>query len=308
VTAIRIAERLDSPDTAEVLAVIASITEADGVAPLSEHVLLHLRHGGDEGGRHFIAVDAKGAIVGYAHLDSTDEVHGASAELAVHPDHRRCGIARRLVEALIAATADGRLRLWAHGEQAAGAALAQSFGFTHSRVLWQMRRSLLAPLPEVALPDGISLRTFNPGDDDAPWLALNGLAFAGHPEQGEWTNVDLHQRLSEPWFSPSGFLLASDEATGNLIGFHWTKVHGRHGSHGHEAIGEVYVVGVDPAWGGQGLGRALTLAGLQHLRSLGLGQAMLYVDSTNTAAIHLYESLGFTRWDTDVMYLLTPHT
>jgi mycothiol synthase len=35
---------------------------------------------------------------------------------------------------------------------------------------------------------------------------------------------------------------------------------------------------------------------------------MLYVDSTNTAAIRLYESLGFTRWDTDVMYLLTPHT
>ncbi len=307
-TAIRIAERLGSPDTAEVLALIATITEADGMAPLSEHVLLHLRHGGDEGGRHFIDTDAQGAIVGYAHLDSTDEVHGASAELAVHPDHRRCGIAHRLVEALIAATTDGRLRLWAHGEQAAAAALAQSFGFAHSRVLWQMRRSLLAPLPEAALPDGISMRTFNPGDDDGPWLALNRRTFAGHPEQGEWTSLDLHQRMSEPWFSPSGFLLASDEATGNLVGFHWTKVHGRHGSHAHEAIGEVYVVGVDPAWGGRGLGRALTLAGLQHLRTLGLGQAMLYVDSTNTAAIRLYGSLGFTRWDTDVMYLLTPHT
>ena len=85
-------------------------------------------------------------------------------------------------------------------------------------------------------------------------------------------------------------------------------MHGKHGSHGHDAIGEVYVVGVDPAWVGNGLGRALTVAGLQHLRSLGLGQAMLFVESTNGPAIRLYESLGFTRWETDVMYLLIPHT
>ena len=306
-TGIRVAERLDPHDTAEVLTLIATVTESDGMAPLSEHVLLHLRHGGDEGGRHFIATDDSNAMIGYAHLDSTDEVRGASAELAVHPDHRRCGIGHQLVESLIGATPDERLRLWAHGEQAAAAALARSFDFAHSRVLWQMRRSLLAPLPDVVLPDGISLRTFVPGADDAPWLELNGRAFAGHPEQGEWTMVDLHQRMSEPWFSPSGFLLANDDAGGALIGFHWTKVHGRHNSHGHEAIGEVYVVGVDPAWAGQGLGRALTVAGLQHLRSLGLGQAMLYVDATSTAAIGLYESLGFTRWDTDVMYLLTPN-
>ena len=304
---IRVADRLDSHDTSEVLALISTVTDADGMAPLSEHVLLHLRHGGDEGGRHLIATDDSHAIIGYAHLDSTDEVHGASAELAVHPDHRRCGIGHQLVESLIRSTVDGRLRLWAHGEQAAAAALARSFGFAHSRVLWQMRRSLLAPLPEVALPDGVSMRTFVPGIDDAPWLELNGRAFAGHPEQGEWTLVDLHQRMSEPWFSPEGFLLANDDTDGSLVGFHWKKVHGRHNSHGHEPIGEVYVVGVDAAWGGRGLGRALTVAGLQHLRSLGLGQAMLYVDATNTAAIALYESLGFTRWDTDVMYLLNPH-
>ena len=306
-TGIRVTERLDPHDTAEVLTLIATVTESDGMAPLSEHVLLHLRHGGDEGGRHFIATDDSNAMIGYAHLDSTDEVHGASAELAVHPDHRRCGIGHQLVESLIGATPDERLRLWAHGEQAAAAALARSFDFAHSRVLWQMRRSLLAPLPDVVLPDEISMRTFVPGADDAPWLELNGRAFTGHPEQGEWTMVDLHQRMSEPWFSPSGFLLANDDASGALIAFHWTKVHGRHNSHGHEAIGEVYVVGVDPAWAGHGLGRALTVAGLQHLRSLGLGQAMLYVDATNTAAIGLYESLGFTRWDTDVMYLLTPN-
>jgi mycothiol synthase len=62
------------------------------------------------------------------------------------------------------------------------------------------------------------------------------------------------------------------------------------------------VVGVDPGERGTGLGRALTLVGLRYLRSRGLFQVMLYVDETNVPAIHLYESLGFTHWDTDVMF------
>ena len=92
---------------------------------------------------------------------------------------------------------------------------------------------------------------------------------------------------------------------GRAVGFHWTKIHGQdrtEAHHAHEAIGEVYVVGVDPAERGSGLGRALTLVGLRYLRSRGLFQVMLYVDESNTAAIGLYESLGFTHWDTDVMF------
>ena len=140
------------------------------------------------------------------------------------------------------------------------------------------------------------------GQDEDEWTDLNARAFAGHPEQGAWTREDLDLREREPWFDPDGFFLA--ERGGKLIGFHWTKIHEAqdHETRAHEPIGEVYVVGVAPEARGTGLGRALTLVGLRYLRSRGLFQVMLYVDESNTAAIGLYESLGFTHWDTDVMY------
>jgi mycothiol synthase len=305
---------LDADEVAAVSGVVEAATEADGVRPLSEHVMLHLRYGGDDPVRNLLAWDGD-QLAGYAHLDVTDEVAGASAEVVVDPAYRRHGVGQALVEATVAETRDGRLRLWAHGGHPAAAALAASLGFRESRELWQMRRSLYAALPEVSVPAGVELRTFRPGADDEAWVTLNALAFRGHPEQGSWTIDDLHRRETEPWFDPAGFFLAvrQDEHGERLVGFHWTKVHGGdshehphphpdgHG-HGHDPIGEVYVVGVDPAERGTGLGRALTLTGLRHLRALGLPDAMLYVDADNAPAIRLYQALGFTRWETDVMF------
>jgi mycothiol synthase len=298
-----------------VAALVEAATEADGVRPLSEHVMLHLRYGGDAPVRNVLVYQGD-RLAAYGHLDVTDEVAGASAEVVVDPAARRHGLGRLLVATTLAETPDGRLRLWSHGEHPAAAALAVSMGFTRSRSLWQMRRSLFAALPEPQLPDGVAVRTFVPGQDDDAWIRLNALAFRDHPEQGGWVADDLHRRMREPWFDPAGFFLAvrtAGDGTERLVGFHWTKVHGgpehhgvsgphSHDGHGHDLIGEVYVVGVDPDERGNGLGRALTLIGLRHLRHLGLPDAMLYVDADNAPAIALYTRLGFTRWETDVMF------
>jgi len=314
---------LDEAEIAAVTALVERSTETDGVRPLSEHVMLHLRYGGDQDVRN-VLVRVGGHLAAYGHLDVTDEVEGASAELTVDPAYRRGGIGTLLVRTTLGETSDGRLRLWAHGEHPAAAAMAERLGFHRSRSLWQMRRSLYAPLPAPAVPAGVDVRTFRPGTDDDAWVALNALAFRTHPEQGTWTADDLHRRMREPWFDPDGFFLAF--RAGRLVGFHWTKVHGGDGhhhvgghlphahegqtasnhGHGHDPIGEVYVVGVHPEEQGTGLGRALTLEGLKHLRHLGLPEAMLYVDADNASAIRLYTRLGFTRWETDVMFRRGP--
>jgi len=289
--------RLGEAEVAAVMALVDAATAADGVRPLNEHVMLHLRYGGDDEARSVLLYEG-GRLAGYAHIDPTDAVAGPSGELVIHPEFRRRGLGRRLLDAVLD-EAGGRLRLWAHGGHPGAERLAASAGFERVRSLWQMRRAMDAPFPDPVLPEGIRLDTFRPGRDEEAWLAVNARAFADHPEQGAWTLEDVKRREQESWFDPEGFFLAWRGE--RLAGFHWTKVHGD-GEHAHDPIGEVYVVGVDPSEQGTGLGRALVLAGLRHLRDRGLAQVMLYVDEANTPAIRLYESLGFTRWDTDVMY------
>jgi mycothiol synthase len=334
--------RLDSVESGLVQHLVDTISTRDGISPLSEHVLLHLQYGGDIDVRHVLAYSGA-ELLGYGHLDVTDELAGSSAELAVTPDARRRGIGHALVEHLQSESPDGRLRLWARGGQSGAAGLARSMGFAHSRTLLRMRRPLSDDIPEPVWPQHTHVRTFLPGLDDHEWLGLNARAFAELPDQAGWTEADLQVRMREPWFDPEGFFLAiEDNAEGreHIVGFHWTKVHGSteghshedghehddhehddhehdahddepddhehddhsHREHGHEPIGEVYVVGIDPDHRGSGLGRALTLVGLGHLRRQGLPHVMLYVDASNSAAIALYQSLGFQVWDRDVEF------
>lgn len=283
----------------------AAAASADGVAPLSEDTLLQVRHGSGTRARDLAAITADGALAGYAHLDAPDEKPGGdvSGELVVHPGHRCRGLGGALSSALIAGAEGAGVRLWAHGELPAAVSLAKAAGYTRVRALWQMRMPLASltalPAGTEAEPDGVSIRTFRPGADEEAWLTVNRRAFAHHPEQGSWDRHDLLLREAEPWFDPDGFFLA--ERDGRLAGFHWTKVHPGGGA-GGTPIGEVYVVGIDPGQQGGGLGRALTLAGLRHLRERGLAEVMLYVDEDNTAAVRMYTALGFSRWSTDAMY------
>ncbi len=296
-------DQLEPEQLREVLALVDAATDADGVSPVSEHVLLHLRHGGDGEADNLLVHTTDGQLAGYAHLDLTDLVDGSSAELAVHPSHRGRGVGGTLVRGLEARATDGRLRLWAHGQLPAARALAERFGYRQARVLWQMRKSLLAEQPRISVPEGVRLRSFIVGQDEQAWTELNNRAFADHPDQGGWSLSQIQMREKEAWFDAAGFLLAEDVEDGRLLGFHWTKVHGRDsGSHPHEPIGEVYALGVDPSAQGRGLGPGLTVAGLRYLRALGLSQVMLYVDESNAGAIRVYERLGFTRWDVDISY------
>ncbi|MEV6681770.1 mycothiol synthase [Streptomyces erythrochromogenes] len=277
-----------------VLDLIEDAARTDGTTAVSEQGRLQLRGGPRPGIRHFLLTDG-GRLAAYGQLEDTDPVEAPAAELVVHPALRGRGHGRAMGMALLAASGK-RLRVWAHGGKSAARHLAQVLGLTLFRELRQLRRPLAegAPLPDPVLPPGVTVRTFQPGTDDAAWLAANAAAFAHHPEQGSLTQRDLDDRIAQPWFDAKGFFLA--ERDGELAGFHWTKVHA------DQQLGEVYVVGVLPGAQGGGLGKALTAIGLQHLAAQGLPTAMLYVDADNPAALAVYEGLGFTTHEVDLMY------
>ncbi|MFI6156267.1 mycothiol synthase [Kitasatospora sp. NPDC051170] len=290
------------------LRVLAEAQELDGRAAVSEQGRLRLRNSdqGRPGVIHLLESSGGETVLGYGQLEVPETPSAnPSAELVIDPAARGLGLGRPLVEAVLEqAHREGRdaVDFWVHGGHPAARHLAQAYGAELVRELRQMRRR--GPQTEaVAVPEGIELRTFRPGEDDAEWLRLNALAFAHHPEQGAWTQQDLADRLAEPWFDPAGFFLATRE--GKVVGFHWTKVHPATAT--EPALGEVYVVGVDPAEQGSGLGRALTAAGLRHLTGSGegergLGTVLLYVDADNPAAVRVYERLGFTIHEVDLMY------
>lgn len=302
-------DRLPAGDVSAVLGLLTAATGADRVRPVSEEVELRLQHGGPSGGRDLLA-RAGTDLVGYARF----EVDGpeCEAELVVAPGARRQGVGGRLLTRLEDLAGDRPLRVWAHGQLPGSTELATTRGYARARTLLQMRRPLATvdPDPHPELPAGVVVRAFRPGTDEAAWLHVNARAFSHHPEQGGWTAQDVALRESEDWFDPAGFLLAwrvGPDGTEALLGSHWTKVHAA-GEVADEAVGEVYVLGVDPDAQGLRLGRALTDLGLAHLRGRGLGEVLLYVEEDNTTAVSLYERTGFTRYAVDVSWRRVPLT
>lgn len=294
-------DRID-PDDAQRAAItrLAEAAEAaDGLSPLDDQVRIDLKHPSDAAA-HLIARDpAAGNLVAYAHVDLRSET-SASIHVVVAPDRRRHGIGRSVLDRATTTAGARSPSAWAHGDLPGAAALAGRVGWTRVRELRQLLLPLGVIIDVPSYADGVDVRTFEPGRDEAAWVAVNGAAFADHPEQGRMTVGDLREREEEDWFDPAGLFLA--ERDGALLGSHWTKVHALpDGSN----LGEVYVVGVSPEAQGLGLGKALTLTGLQHLRSAG-HDVMLYVDADNTAAVALYERIGFSTLRIDVMYAERP--
>lgn len=254
-------------------------TEFDGVAPLNEASLLAIAAGDTP--RVDVQVEAGSEVVALAFA-----VGDAPVELVVDPRFRRGGLGHRVAASVLD---DGETRFWAHGDLPPAQKLARRLGLRAERTLLVLRREGAPPV-DVRVPDGVTIRTFTDADAEAV-VAVNGRAFATHPEQGAMDLADFRRRASAAWFDPSGLFVA--ERDGEVVGFHWTKV--------EDGIGEVYVVGVDPAAHGGGLGTALTARGLQHLDAQ-VSVVDLYVEADNAPALAVYRRLGFAEHARDTLY------
>lgn len=281
---------------------VAAANEADATHPLNDQGRLAIV--GQRAASHWTARaqgngdnvdDGDDALVGYAQFDPvTREV-----QLVVHPDFRRRGVgtalATRIVEAHRREGPDHTaVTFWAFDNTPAAQALAATIGARLDHELLIMARDAATPpLAEVPVPHGIRIEGYTPARLDE-FVAVNAAAFAHHPEQGKMTADDATTLMAQDWFDPAGLMLAIDEASDTVVGFHWTKL--------TSTEGEVYILGVHPDAGGHGLGRALLTAGLRHLHTQGATRFILYVDAAEAGPVHLYESLDFATQTSDAAY------
>jgi len=298
---VQVKRHLGPADLAEISDLLDAAARADGHRPLGEHKWLDLARGGRDGFAGILVhevVDAE--LVGYAQLSAARD--GWGLEAAVHPVHRGWAedIGRALLQAALgeARHRGGRVRYFVNQPTDEQDGDAEAFGFRRDRELLQLRTSLpLAPAVRQGV-EALDLRPFRPGHDEQAWLEVNNRAFADHPEQGGWDLETMVEREGEPWFDPAGFLCLW--AGDRLVGSCWTKCH----DEVDPPLGEIYVISVDPDHQHRGLGRALTVAGLDWMAGQGVPSAMLYVDAANAAAVAMYRSLGFTEDHRDRAYVI----
>ncbi|HSJ27656.1 MAG TPA: mycothiol synthase [Acidimicrobiia bacterium] len=256
--------------------------ECDGHFPIGEHKYLDLM-GRSERGSGLVATLGTD-LIGFLAITPPRLGGVASMELAVHPLHRSHDVFARLIEEGVGQAVESgahAVRVWAFQPNMVDE-LRRS-GFTIERELRQLRVDL--PLDTAAeLPAGLREGRFRVGRDEDAWLEVNNAAFRAHPENGSWTQEILADRIAQPWFGAEGFVMVW--ADDRLAGFCWTKP--------HDDLGEIYVIAVSPDQQGRGLGRYLTVRGLEVIRShWGFETGMLYMDADNARAAELYRKLGF---------------
>lgn len=295
-----VVDSLGPRDAADAAGLLTAAEEADGYPSISERARLDVEQRSGAATRSLLLREDGahgGALCGYGILERAQGRW--LLEMAVHPARRQPdgGPERALLEAAqeaVAASGGATMTVWVRGGDASRPAWLPAREFEAVRQLLQLRAPLPVETARRSQDRPPSVRPFHPGRDEEAWLEVNRRAFSRHPEQGSWTLADLQRRERAPWFDPGGFLV--HEVNHRIAGFCWTKVHRS------PVMGEIYVIGVDPDFQGRGLGRALTVAGLDHLATRGVPEAMLYVEGSNVAALALYRSLGFTEHHRETAY------
>jgi mycothiol synthase len=210
--------------------------------------------------------------------------------VVVHPEARRQGVGRALVEASEAAlesTPDGPLILFPPHGSAGAIAFLQALDFHYDHSFWRLRLDPNQSEPLPALPAGIVLTGYSP-DDVLPYIDLINETFADHPTPVRVTLEQIEHIHGKPDFDPAAIAILRSTPAG-MIGFCTTGV-----DRGVDPpVGSVRLVGVRRDWRGGGLGRFLLLWGIERLRSIGIDTIELSVEGENENALRLYRSVGF---------------
>jgi mycothiol synthase len=233
-------------------------------------------------------------IVGVAAIRAEAERPDAvAARVALDLDVRHAAFADALVQACIdlACAARGDLvRLYVPRQAEWATSAARQAGFAVVRSIQHMLLPATTPLPVTHAIRNVSIRAMRDGEDQAVLDALN------RNWDGTWDFVPIRLELlaSDLIGQRSGMLLAVQADRDTLI---LATCHAVFDPTETNPDGQprawISNLTVDPEQRGRGLGRAMLVAGLEHLRARGAGSITLGVDAGDPAPLRLYQSVGF---------------
>lgn len=249
----------------------------------------------------FIAEKA-GTIIGY--MDVMPEPHIGRAVLSclLCPEGNGWNPFKSLIERALNRSKELRLHR-AHVsialENAKAKRVFSEMGFRFVRRFIELRLDL----PSARLPNlrctAFQVRSLRRGEE-GKLTQIQNRSFRNTWGYNPNTVEEILYRTGLPHCSPKDVILAYDKD--EPIGYCWTRVSKGEGSAGGDAVGRIYMLGVDPDHRGKGVGSTVLAAGLSLLQRRGVGIAQLTVDSANRAARALYGAAGFEVWKMNLWY------
>ena len=238
-----------------------------------------------------------------------EEKKGFIQSLAVLPEFRHRGIARKLVSNAIARLKERGMKVasaWAQTDRIACVHLYESFGFVCVRATSLMKGSLADIQSDMEETESTSLREARIREDEDIALInkLDNEAFREHFNYRPVTVEETRYMLLEmPWYQhkKAWFTVIDNKPVGYVVagidvGLNKEK---------RVRCGWVLDIGVLKPYRRRGVGSTLMLQAMRYLKSKRMVNALLYVDDQNpTCAIKLYEKVGFEVYHKSGVYEL----
>ncbi len=268
--------------------------------------------GFDQAKSQRVVFSPQGQLVGFGEVRNQTRPSYPFLDIYVHPDYESTPVSdmlmewgeKRAGEVSDSIPPDVRIAMQAAGYQHDTwyLPMLESAGMIPIRHHWRMEINLDTPSPKPEWPEGITVRTMIPGQDDRAVLEAQCAAFRDH-----WGHVEIpfeqhferwqHEWQNEGDFDPSLWFLALDGD--RIVGISLCK-----GSHnGEEHVGWISNLGVLREYRRRGVAMALLLHSFDVLRSRGKHAVGLGVDAGSlTGATKLYQKAGMSVVTQIVIY------
>lgn len=290
----------DIPAAAAFIAESAEI-EKDCVEATSAAEMLAWFNNPINHGRVLLAVakteqGTEGPIIGEVDYNHSPGIDHAWAYLYVHPNHRLQGVGTALYNFIDNYYRENDLPAPTYtpdGEATLLIDYLKRRGFEFDRYFWELElpaETEVSDQPE--LPEGITIRTFVPNQDEETLLEVRNVTFREHYGSVQRTLDEIKAITKFPHFRNEGLFFAFDGD--KIAGFCLTAIHPDEIERRGYGIGHIDLLGTMPDYRGKGLGRALLLTGIHYLRGI-VPVVELSVEGKNSNALALYYNVGFKQ-------------